>query len=171
MTPELKHDLSASRPAKQHWKSLLVIFAVWAVLRTVFFQGLEGYDDISYVRFASHREFPVDVFEVRFLFNPADYPGPDYQEPSCNDGIAGVEALINTMHPDRPRAIAFRQLLESMPSRTAVSKPAPCTIARLFPESMQNDDVWIRKPPAMVGRRSGIISSQTTDISQEVAQQ
>lgn len=51
------------------WYVLVPVLAVWALLRFVLFQGLEGYDDISYVRYATHLGHPRDVFEVRLFFN------------------------------------------------------------------------------------------------------
>jgi len=50
--------------------SVLFLFVFWALARTLFFSGLNGFDDIHYIRYALQWDrLPVDHWEARVLFN------------------------------------------------------------------------------------------------------
>jgi len=117
----------------------------------------------------SRFEPPTNICVLAQADNPASYPGPP-----CPHDIAraeNVEALINIMHLERPRSGAFRELLNELPSRTAVSDPALRTIARWLPSSMRDDQKWIRRPAAWIGRRASSINAAPETHPGKVAQQ
>lgn len=50
--------------------SALLLFAFWALLRALFFEGLFGFDDIHYIRYALQWDrLPVNHWEARIFFN------------------------------------------------------------------------------------------------------
>jgi hypothetical protein len=62
-------DATAARRDPRLLAKLAGVFAVWVVLRVVFFEGLWGYDDLYHVNWATHPRVPVDVWEARVLYN------------------------------------------------------------------------------------------------------
>lgn len=50
-------------------RPLLLVAALWVILRVLFFEGLWGVDDLAYVNFALSPGIPTDVFQARVLFN------------------------------------------------------------------------------------------------------
>jgi hypothetical protein len=62
-------DAAAPRRDPRLLAKLAGVFAVWVVLRVVFFEGLWGYDDLYHVNWATHPRVPADVWEARVLYN------------------------------------------------------------------------------------------------------